>query len=438
MNHVDPMGMVIFWVTLLFLCGVGGRYVAWRLHQPGVLGELLMGVLLGNVLYLFGEPTITLLREGGAVFHMVGELLANKPVVPSWPFLTTPQAPELIKVAYALDLLARFGILFLLFMVGLDSSITDLKQTGRSSLWVALIGVCLPLLLGLGVLCLFNHQSTWHTNLFVAATLTATSVGITASVLKELKKMRTREAHTILGAAMMDDILGLILLAVVSQLAVHQTLNGWMIVQQLLAIVVFFVGTLWLGPKLLKQSVRVFSFLPLWQTKLVVAFVFLMGFSWLATLVQLSSIIGAFVAGLILHDGLFTMRDAEARTQSLQTLIAPFEALLAPLFFMLIGIQVKLETLMQSEVLILALILTVVAIVGKLGSGWGARKQDDRLLIGIGMLPRGEVGIIFASIGHSLNVISDGLFSAIILMVFMTTLITPPWLKWRYRHHDAA
>ena len=161
--------------------------------------------------------------------------------------------------------------------------------------------------------------------------------------------------------------------------------------------------------------------------------------AWLATLVQLAAIIGAFAAGLIIHDGFFESRDSLQKNRlGIKELVAPLEALLAPLFFMLIGIQVKLESFLDWHVLMIACGLIIAAILGKLISGLGANRKDDRLLIGIGMLPRGEVGLVFASIGKTLGVMSDQLFSAIILMVIVTTLVAPLWMKVRYARKTHA
>jgi Kef-type K+ transport system membrane component KefB len=415
MLHTDPIAPVLFWVTFIFFLGLLGRSIAQRLHQPGVLGELLMGVLLGNACYWLSIPQIMLLRDTATLFNTLPDL--------------NVYSTEYTYVAYVLDAFSRYGVIFLLFMVGLESSISDIKETGSASFKVAFIGVCAPMILGyLATQWLIPH-ATFKTNLFVGATLAATSVGITARVLKEMNKMRTREAKTILGAAVIDDILGLLLLAIVSNIVMHGTLNSMMVAQLIIQTVLFFAAVFMIGPWLLKQGIRFFKFLEAWEAKWVTSFLFLMFWSWLATVVQLAAIIGAFVAGLVLHDGFFKESSPAIR---IRDLIAPLESLFAPLFFMLIGIQVKLETFTHPHVLILSLILTLAAVVGKLVSGWGAPSKDDRLLIGIGMLPRGEVGLVFASIGRTLGVISDDLFSAIIIMVMLTTFIAPIGLAKRF------
>ena len=451
--HVDPVASVIFWVTLIFFFGVMGRYIALKLNQPGVLGELLMGVLLGNLCYFFGLQLAVILREGSEVFGIMRDLLSGIPLaeavdtaIPNPHYarqvikaLSGYQGMELIKVAYVVDVFARYGVIFLLFMVGLDSSVAELKHTGRESLQVAVLGVLAPILLGLLVRAILMPSSPFSVHLFVAATLSATSVGITARVLKEMKKLGTREAKTILGAAMIDDILGLVILAIVSSLVINGVVNMAMVSKIIILAVVFFAGALLIGPLILRKAVNVFSFLDPWEAKLSIAFIFVMSLSWLATMVQLATIIGAFAAGVIIHDGYFVSRDSKHKhALTLKELMAPLEALLAPLFFMLIGIQVKVESFFDWHVLVIAIGLIAAAIVGKLLSGFGGNRKDDRLLIGIGMLPRGEVGLVFASIGRTLEVISDQLFSAIILMVIVTTFIAPIWLKSRYAKNKVA
>lgn len=447
-GHSDPVASVVLWVTLIFFFGVMGRYAAQMLNQPGVLGELLMGVFLGNLCYFFGVPLAIVLREGSEIFDIMGDVLAGssvaKAVYSSMP--TLPEAQKvtavlkssdgmnLIRVAYVVDSFSRYGVIFLLFMVGLETSIDEIKHTGKSSIRVALLGVVAPILLGFLVTLVLIPSASLKTDLFLAATLSATSVGITARVLKEMKKIRTREAKTILGAAMIDDVLGLVILAMVSSVVLTGIVEVTTLGRVMLQVVLFFAGALLMGPWLLRQMIRFFQFLEPWESKLAISFVFVMMLSWLATVVQLASIIGAFAAGLIIHDGFFDGHALEGgkRDKQIRELVAPLESLLAPLFFMLIGIQVKLEAFFDWHVILIALGLTVAAVLGKIVSGLGGSKKDDRLLIGIGMLPRGEVGIVFASIGRTLGVLSDDLFSAIILMVIITTFMAPPWLKQRY------
>ncbi|KTC81384.1 cation:proton antiporter [Legionella brunensis] len=447
-SHHDPIAPILLWVTLILFFAIVGRYIARRLKLPGVLGELLMGVLLGNLCYFFGLNLAVILREGPEIFNIMGEILKGmalpqavatnitdpvyaKQVIAA---LTGQHGLDLIKVGYVLDVFSRYGVIFLLFMVGLESSIEELKHTGRESILVALIGVIAPIILGFTVAHLLLPRASYKVDLFVAATLSATSVGITARVLAEMKKLRTREARTILGAAMIDDILGLIILAVVSSLVINDAVDFAMVTRIIISALLFFATALTLGPILLRKVVVFFdNFLEFWEVKLLASFIFVMFLAWLATLVDLAAIIGAFAAGLILHDGFFISKKGQpSDARSIKNLVGPLESILAPLFFILIGIQVKLEAFADWHVLLMSTGLTIAAIVGKLLSGFGGSSKDDRLLIGIGMLPRGEVGLVFASIGRTLGVISDQLFSSIILMVIVTTFLAPPLLKSRY------
>jgi len=443
----DPVATVILWLTIIFAFALIGRYLARRLNQPGVLGELLMGVILGNVLYLCGSQLIVILREGSAVFSIMRSLLGGLPLSEAVNLnisnakyaaqisvvLSSANGIECIKVGYILDIFSRYGVIFLLFMVGLESSLQELRYTGKEALRVAVIGVVAPILLGFAVAYFLLPVTSYKDSLFVAATLCATSIGITARVLAEMKKLQTREAKTILGAAMLDDILGLVILAIVSSIVINGEVDGMLITRVIISTILFFGSILLIGPWILRKLVLCFQFLELWEAKLFISFIFLMALSWLATVVQLASIIGAFAAGLIINDSYFkTSNKKDQSPLIIRDLVAPLEAILAPLFFMLIGIQVKLETFFDWQVLLMAGGLIVAAIIGKLVSGFGADKKDDRLLIGIGMLPRGEVGLVFASIGKTLGVMSDQLFSAIILMVIVTTMIAPPMIKARY------
>lgn len=443
----DPVASVILWVTLIFLFGLVGRSIAIRLKQPAVFGELLIGVAIGNLCYFGGMQVATVLREGASIFTIMSEVLKGvalplavqhtildpnyaNPIIEA---LGGNHGSELLKVSYVIDAFSRYGVIFLLFMVGVESSVVELKKTGRESFQVALLGVLAPMILGYIVTSFLMPELSFQADLFISATLCATSVGITARVLDEMNVLKTREAKTILGAAMMDDILGLIILSIVSSLVIKGTVDVLAVSEIIISAVLFFVSTLLLGPKILHRSVKYFSFFEPWEVKLFVSFVFLMALSWIATIAGLASIIGAFAAGIIIHDGFFKKKDNDPRnSMSIRELLSPLEAIMAPLFFTLIGIQVKLETFFNWHVLMIASALVIAAIIGKLVSGLGASRKDDRLLIGVGMLPRGEVGLVFASIGRTLGVISDELFSAIILMVIITTFIAPPWLKSRY------
>jgi Kef-type K+ transport system membrane component KefB len=451
--NIDPASAIIFWGTVLLAFGIVGRYLAKIFGQPGVLGELFMGVVVGNVCYAYHVPLMIVLRDSASVLAVIQKMLQGVSLTTAVHQLISDtyyakqviaamsghNGHQWITVTFVVDAFSRYGVIFLLFMVGLDSSLRDLKKTGKESALVAIIGVIAPLILGLLITKWMLPHSLFSTALFVAATLSATSVGITARVLQDMNKLKTREAKTILGAAMLDDVLGLVILSVVSAMVVVGSMSPWMFVRILGMAIVFFPLSLWLGPVLLRRMIAWITFVAPWEAKLLTSFIFIMGFSWLATMVHMSTIIGAFMAGIILHEGFFEARERELKNpQSIRNLLAPFESIFAPLFFVLIGIQVRLESFLDKQVFLYSLCLLAAAIVGKLISGFGANRRDDRLLVGIGMIPRGEVGLVFASVGKSLHIIPDALFSAIIVMVVVTTFITPIWMKIRYHRTGAS
>jgi len=450
--HHDPIAPVILGVTGILFFAVIGRFAARKLGQPSVLGELIMGVLLGNLGYWIGSDFIQVLREGPAIFTMVDLTLAGEPLAqaahdalgdPSAAailhILSGPGGPALTQVAHTVDVFSRYGVIFLLFLVGLDTSPDELRAVGGRSVRVALLGVVMPFLLGFAMARLLMPELSVNVDLFVAATLGATSIGITARVLQDLGELQSKESRVILGAAVIDDVLGLIMLAVVSGIIVSGGLALGSMVQTILLAALFLVSAFALGPWFLRYTIRFVNHLDIIEAKMFISFLFVMALAWFANLVGLATIIGAFAAGVILHDAYFEhWGDVREHRFCIRDLIAPLEVILVPIFFVLMGVQVKLETFRDPHVLWMAGGLIVAAMAGKLVCGLAAGGGLRRLAVGVGMMPRGEVGLIFASIGKSLGVISDALFSALVLMVIVTTLVTPPLLKWSMSRQPAA
>lgn len=443
--HRDPIAPIILGVTGILFVAIIGRFGARRLGQPPVVGELVMGIVLGNLAIPLGLDLITVLREGPAIFSavekmLVGDSITCESAIQSvfsgtsadriTALLLGPHGTELLHVVDAVDVFSRYGIIFLLFLVGLESSVDEMRQVGQDSARVAVAGVVLPFALGFAVIYLLMPDLSIHSTLFIAATLVATSVGITARVLQDLGKSTSKEARTILGAAVIDDILGLLTLAIVSGIVVSGEVDFVHMGLTILLALLFLGSAIWLGPYILRFIIKLFRKFDLIEAKMFVSYMFVMTLAWTANLAGLAAIIGAFTAGLILHDAYFShWGEYEDHPYSIRDLIMPLEVILAPIFFVLMGIQVKLETFFTTEILIMAAALLVVAIIGKVACGLAARKGVNRWMIGIGMMPRGEVGLIFAAIGSSLGVINDDLFSAVVLMVIITTLATPILLK---------
>jgi Kef-type K+ transport system membrane component KefB len=407
-------GPVLFALGVLVVAAKAGGLLAERWGQPSVLGELVVGIGLGNLLPpLFGEQGI-----------------------------------RFVQFDPTLRLLAEIGVLILLFDVGLEADLRALARVGRSSALVAAIGVVGPFGLGWAAARWLLPESPSVVPVFVGATLTATSVGITARVLKDLGATQRGEAQMILGAAIIDDVLGLMILAVVTGLAQAGSgggaaLSGIAMTAILLKAVLFLGLTIGLGHWLSGPIVRVVSRTGHPGMLLIVGLALCFGFAFLAERVGLAGIIGAFAAGLFLDPYGQGVR-TRAETATLAELLGPLFELFVPLFFVLIGIQVDLGSLADPVAVGLGAVLVVAAIAGKLACALGVLERGvDRLAVAIGMIPRGEVGLIFAGIGASLTlgrqpILSQGVYSAIVLMVLITTLMTPIGLRWAFGRREVG
>lgn len=401
--HLDPFASVVAGLAVILLAAKLAADLAARVGQPAVLGELIAGVVLGN-LGLLGVPGVD-----------------------GW------------RVDAGLDLLARIGVLILLFEVGLDATVGQMLRVGFSSLLVACIGVVAPLALGWTVSALLMPAASVHVHAFVGATLSATSVGVTARVLQDLGRADTAEARIILGAAVVDDVLGLVILAVVSGSIVAADRGGHVSVVDVATLVLravaFLVVALVAGVLVSRKLFSLASRLQARGVLLSIGLSLCFLLSWAAERIGLAPIVGAFAAGLILEDVHY--RDFVDRGEhSLQDLIHPISSFMVPIFFVIMGMHTDLRALADLRVLVLAGGVTLAAIVGKWACALGVTTGGvNRLAIGIGMVPRGEVGLIFANAGLTLTVkgeriITQQTFSALVVMVILTTLLTPPALKW--------
>jgi Kef-type K+ transport system membrane component KefB len=399
----DPVAPVALWLVVILVAAKLAGDLATRLGQPSVLGELVAGVVLGN-LALAGFDGL-----------------------------------EPIKADPFVDMLARLGVLILLFEVGLESTVGQMMRVGPSSLLVALLGVAAPFALGWGVGAWLLPEEGPYVHAFLGATLTATSVGITARVLKDLGRSQSDESRIILGAAVIDDVLGLVILAVVTGVIAAADRGGTLaasdVAMTLGKAAAFLVGSLVLGVMFSRHLFNLASKLRARSVLLAMGLSFCFFLSWLAAKIGLAPIVGAFAAGLILEDVHYKEFKKRGEHQ-LEELIHPISAFLVPVFFVLMGMKTDLRSFMQPGVLGLATALTVVAIIGKQVCSLGVLKKGiDRLSVGIGMVPRGEVGLIFANIGLALTmggqrIVSEATFSAVVVMVIVTTMVTPPALKW--------
>jgi Kef-type K+ transport system membrane component KefB len=371
-----------------------------RLGQPAVLGELAMGVVLGN-LTLLGGPDLQDLT-GSEAFVVLAEL----------------------------------GAILLLFHVGLESTPREMLGVGGRATLVAVVGVATPMMLGFVVGRLMRPGESWMLHAFLGAMLAATSVGITARVLKDAGAIRTPFARIILGAAVIDDVLGLLVLAVISGIITAadsgQALSATAIIGIVAKAFAFLAGALALGsllsPRIFRTALKLRSAGVVQSLSLSLCF----GLAYLAVAAGLAPIVGAFAAGLVLEDVHFegqVRRGERPLHQSLEPLIA----LLVPVFFVRMGMLVDLRSFSSASVLGFAVVLTAAAAAGKLACGLAVPRGVSSWAVAFGMMPRGEVGLIFAGIGAQLAlagrpVIDPATYAAAVFMVVVTTLLTPPLL----------
>lgn len=402
-GHASPVVPVLLGVVVILAAAKLGGALFERFRQPAVLGELIFGVLLGN-LVLLGYDGL-----------------------------------EFLGTTEGIEILAELGVILLLFEVGLESSLDEMKSVGTSSALVAILGVVAPFFLGWGVSAWMIPEEELLVHMFIGATLCATSVGITARVLADLGKLQKREAKVILGAAVIDDVLGLVILAVVAGVIAAAATGGTLSSLAVLWIVakagLFLGGAIlvgsWVSPRLFRAASR----LRIQGMLLIVSLVFCFSLAYLANVLGLATIVGAFAAGLIL-DRVHYQDFLDAGEHSIEELLHPIYVFLVPIFFVLMGIRVDLSTFGEVSVLGFAAVLSVAAVAGKMICAAGVvERRLDRISVAVGMVPRGEVGLIFAAIGASLvlhgePVISSGIYAAVVIMVIVTTLITPPALKW--------
>jgi Kef-type K+ transport system membrane component KefB len=390
----------LFILAIMLVTGKVAAEVFERLGQPGVIGELVAGVILG------------------------GSMLGVIPVVPE------DSLTEII------ELFAEIGVLVLLFEIGLETDLRAMFRVGRGAASVAAVGVAVPFVAG----ALFwisplvprelNVSSVFTTAIYVGATLTATSVGITARVLTDMRVMSSIEAKLIIGAAVLDDIIGLVLLGIVATLAAGVAVS-MLDVGIAFGVAVGFLVLAVAGGFLIAP--RVFGWIDRMRVRgvlVVAAFSFVLVIAALADRVGSAMIIGAFAGGVILS--------RTNQFDAIESQIKPISDLFTPIFFLSIGAQFDVHLLNPFNpgnlpVLAIGGALLAIAVGGKLVAGWAAPwRTYNRSLVGFGMVPRGEVGLIFAEIGLTTGVLTDELFGAIVLMVIGTTFAAPPLVKWSF------
>ena len=378
------VGNLLFYFFVIFTSAKLMGEIAVRLRMPPIVGEILAGMILGT--YVLG------------VVDTHNEVLMT---------------------------FAEIGVIFLMFYVGLEIRVKDLFAVGRTAIMVGILGVVVPLILGFGAMIFLGFAVV--ESLFVATAILATSVGISVKVLSDLGLIKHKVAYIVLGAAVFDDILALIVLALVRGLA-RGRFDVWefvILVLESLAFVGFL--TLW-GPKLARRTRKWVERINIPEGPFVLSVILCLGLAELADLIGLAAIIGAFMAGIII-DELAGVYDLERKVKYVSEFLLPF-------FFVMMGAHLDPRVFLNPRILILTLVITVVAVVSKVVGAAAATWKEEwkvRIQTGICMVPRGEVGIIVGLVGISLQTITQELYSLVLGMSLLTTIITPPLILWAFR-----
>ncbi|MBI2409063.1 MAG: cation:proton antiporter [Gemmatimonadetes bacterium] len=373
----DVPGLLLTLAAVLAATKIVGA-LARRIGQPAVLGELVAGILLG-----------------GSVLGVLD---------PSEPVLKT---------------LAELGVLILLFEVGLETDLKALRRVGAAALTVGTVGILLPFAGGYAVALAFGASTM--TALIVASAMTATSIGISARVLGDLGRLKTDEGQIVLGAAVFDDVMGLVILAVVGGIAAGAGLTAVGVVTTAAVAIGFVVGAVVVGAVIARPLMAAVARITVAGTVGVTALVFVFVTAAIAAKVGSAMIIGAFAAGLVLH--------GTPQRHEIEKWVTSIGHVFVPVFFAMVGAEVDLRAMMSPSALALGAALVVVAVVGKVIAGFApVWFKGRKLLIGVAMVPRGEVGLIFAQMGVAAGVLGGAEFGAVIAMVVATTFVTPPWL----------
>ncbi len=410
---------VLLSLVAIYVASKVGAELSRMLDFPPVLGELVAGVVVGiSALHL-------------VVFPESGAAASDSVIMSVLKFLGDLDAEAVTSIfksqSEVVSVLAELGVIILLFEIGLESDLRELQKVGYQATIVACVGVAVPFAAGTAGLMLLFHVAAIPA-IFAGAALTATSIGITSKVLSEIGQLKSREGQIIVGAAVIDDILGIIVLAVVASLAKTGEIDVLNVIYLIVSATVFLIGSILLGKFFNKSFVAVTKQLQTRGNLIVPAMIFAFFMAFIGSAIHLEAILGAFAAGLVL--------DETDERNELDEQVKPIADILVPIFFVTVGAKADLGVLNpvvpeNREGLVIAVFLLVVAIVGKVVTGWSVFGQPgiNRPAIGIGMIPRGEVGLVFVGIGSASGTLDKPLQVAIIIMVIMTTFLAPPLLR---------
>ena len=411
-------GVLLSLIIIYFASKLGGEICA-RIDLPPVLGELVGGVLVGvSAFHLLVFP------EAGSI--------ASDSLIVSFLQQTAGLSPEATNHVFAsqsevISLLSELGVIILLFEIGLESDLKELIRVGPQAAIVAVVGVVAPFAMGTaGLVYLFGVPVI--PSIFAGAALTATSIGITAKVLAELGQLSSEEGQIIIGAAVLDDILGIVVLAVVASLVKTGEIQIANVVILIVSAGAFLIGSIVFGRLLSPFLIGLMNEMKTRGQVLLTSIIFALVLAYIADIIQLEAILGAFAAGLILAE--------TDKRKELEEQVVPVADLLVPIFFVCVGAKTDVSVLNPTipsnrAGLAIAAFLIVVAIIGKVITGFtlAGNKEINNLAVGVGMIPRGEVGLVFAGVGSASGALSESTNAAIIMMVIVTTFVAPPLLR---------
>ncbi|MDJ0636031.1 MAG: cation:proton antiporter [Xenococcaceae cyanobacterium MO_188.B29] len=420
-------GVLLSLVIIHFASKLGGE-ICSRINLPPVLGELVGGVLVGvSAFKLLVFPEAGCTAEDSLIITFLQSTAG----------LTTEASSNIFAAqSEVISLLSELGVIILLFEIGLESDLKELIRVGPLAAIVAVVGVIAPFATGTaGLVYLFGVPVI--PAVFAGAALTATSIGITAKVLAELGQLSSKEGQIIIGAAVLDDVLGIVVLAVVASLVKTGEIQITNVIFLIVSAGAFLIGSIVIGRFISPYFVGLVNEMKTRGQVLLTALIFAFAISYIATAIQLEAILGAFAAGLVLAE--------TEKRKELEEQVIPLADFLVPIFFVCVGAKTDVSVLNPTvpsnrEGLIIATFLIVVAILGKVITGFTVFGQANlnKLAIGVGMIPRGEVGLVFAGVGSASGALSEATEAAIIMMVIVTTFVAPPLLRLVFKEPETT
>jgi Kef-type K+ transport system membrane component KefB len=442
-SSINPFSFILLEFGLIIILALVGHILSRRYRLPNVLGELLIGIIAGNILYwLDWSPVFYMLMHmsaAGEVFKSiwtsnlsvadtVNKLYSlNQPETREFvnrlsEVFTSNKSPALILLGVALWIFSNFGVFLLVFKLGLETKTEEIRNAAEPlAFLVFAAGTIVPFFLGLAASLWLLPEATAAVHVFIAAALCTTSSAITTGMFTYLNKQQSREAKLVINAAFLDDIFGMFFLSYITNIVLGETLNISEIVTLFFYSAFIFVGIIVLGKRLVTYIPQFYNF-DKSHTRILIPLMVVVLVSWLAELFDIGVISGAFMAGMILNN----MQDKRNLTNDL---IVQLEKTFAPIFFVFVGMQVNLKQFVKPEIIWLTIVLLIAALLGKAVAGFVTKQNINRFAIGLGMIPRGESVLIFISIGKILGIINDSIFSVITVIVLATNFIAPWAIK---------